>query len=162
MLPLDQAGNGVSADLDAQAARCHLTKVSLEKTEWQRSGAKRRITEEGGQFPVWARGGPKLFFHNQGQLWAVEAQTEPTLTWEDPLPLFKSRKDVEWSTEQQPRYAKKVISTRLGTDPLPNETKTLWRPGRGGRSPVELNRPAVPDAVRAAGVAKHIDVIGRP
>ena len=29
----------------------------------------------------------------------------------------KSRKDVEWSTVQQRRYALKAISTRLGTDP---------------------------------------------
>ncbi len=54
------------------------------------SGAKRRITEEGGQFPVWAREGPELFFLNQGQLWAVEVRTEPTLTWDDPVPLFQA------------------------------------------------------------------------
>ena len=54
------------------------------------SGAKRRITQDGGRSPVWSRSGRELFYANERQLWAVGISTEPTLTWQDPVALFES------------------------------------------------------------------------
>ena len=54
------------------------------------SGPKRRITQEGGTSVVWARNGRELFFVNDGQLWAIEIETDPTLNWEDPVSLFET------------------------------------------------------------------------
>ena len=52
------------------------------------SGRKQQVTEEGGLNVVWARSGRELFYENAGQLWAMAVATEPTLSWEDPVPLF--------------------------------------------------------------------------
>ena len=51
------------------------------------SGPKRRITIEGGSHPTWRS---ELFYLSNRQLWAVELATEPTLSWEDPVPLFET------------------------------------------------------------------------
>ncbi len=53
------------------------------------SGAKRKITQGGGNDPVWSRSG-ELFYHNDGQLWAVRIVTEPTPDWDDPVVLFET------------------------------------------------------------------------
>ena len=54
------------------------------------SGQPRRVTEGGGDLPVWSRNGRELFYENDGQLWAVEITTEPTADWEDPVALFET------------------------------------------------------------------------
>ena len=54
------------------------------------SGQRRRVTEDGGDLPVWSRNGRELFYENDGQLWAVEITTEPTADWEDPVALFET------------------------------------------------------------------------
>ena len=51
------------------------------------SRAQRKITQGGGNDPVWSQSG-ELFYHNGGQLWTVPITTEPTLAWEIPVPLF--------------------------------------------------------------------------
>ena len=56
------------------------------------TGAKRRITQRGGTIPIWSRSGRDLFYSNDGQLWAVEIETKPTLNWQDPVALF----DTPW------------------------------------------------------------------
>ncbi len=56
------------------------------------TGAKRRITHGGGTKLVWSRNGRELFYVNDGQLWAMGIQTEPTLDWHDPVALF----EVPW------------------------------------------------------------------
>ena len=58
------------------------------------SGAKRRITAEGGADPIWSRGGDELFYAADGQLWSVRIATEPALDWQDPVTLF----EVPWRT----------------------------------------------------------------
>ena len=61
MLPLDQAGHGVSADLDAQAARCHLN---------QGSGVFRRPAPEAVN-PATAEAAVRLYVEGRGA--ALEA-----------------------------------------------------------------------------------------
>ncbi len=56
------------------------------------TGAKRRITHGGGNHLVWSRNGRELFYINDGQLWSMAIQTEPTLDWQDPVALF----EVPW------------------------------------------------------------------
>ncbi len=38
---------------------------------------------------MWSRNGRELFYVNDGQLWAMGIQTEPTLAWQDPVALFE-------------------------------------------------------------------------
>ena len=52
----------------------------------------------------------------------------------------KSRKDVEWSTVQQAGYARKPISTRLGTDPLRQPGPSRF----AGRSTTNFLLPVAP------------------
>ncbi len=54
------------------------------------TGARRRITQEGGTFSIWSRSGRELFYSNDGKLWAVGIETEPTLNWQDPVALFET------------------------------------------------------------------------
>ena len=54
------------------------------------SGPQRRVTEGGGDLAVWSRNGRELFYENNGQLWAMEIETEPTPDWEDPVALFET------------------------------------------------------------------------
>ena len=58
------------------------------------SGPKRKVTQNGGRYPVWARAGRELFYIDDGRLWAVEVVTDPTLVWEDPVPLFETPWDM--------------------------------------------------------------------
>ena len=51
------------------------------------TGQKRMITIQGGDDSVWARNGD-LFYIDRGQLWSMAVRTEPTLDWDDPVPLF--------------------------------------------------------------------------
>ena len=60
------------------------------------SGPKRRITQGGGDDPVWSRSGRELFYLDDGQLWAVGIETDSTLTWQDPVALFETRWPTEW------------------------------------------------------------------
>ena len=39
---------------------------------------------------MWSRDACELFYSNDGQLWAVEIATEPTLNWKDPVALFEA------------------------------------------------------------------------
>jgi len=52
-------------------------------------GAKRQISTEGGNEPVWARDGEELFYRNGDQMMAVEVTTEPTFSASTPRLLFE-------------------------------------------------------------------------
>ena len=39
---------------------------------------------------MWSRGGGELFYVGAGYLWGMQIETEPTLTWQDPVRLFET------------------------------------------------------------------------
>ena len=55
------------------------------------SGRRPPLTAEAEQQRLaGSRNGRELFYENDGQLWAVEIETEPTADWEDPVALFET------------------------------------------------------------------------
>jgi Tol biopolymer transport system component len=52
-----------------------------------RTGAKFRVTKQGGGHAVWSPDGKELFFDNNQQLFAVSVQTRPTFSSGAPVPL---------------------------------------------------------------------------
>lgn len=54
-----------------------------------KSGRKRQISTEGGNFPRWSRNGRELFFRNGAKLMAVSIETQPELTTGQPRFLFE-------------------------------------------------------------------------
>ncbi len=51
--------------------------------------AKRRITYDGGEYPIWRREGRELMYLDDGQIWSVEIDTEPRLAWRDPVSVYQ-------------------------------------------------------------------------
>ena len=51
------------------------------------TGAKFRITKEGGEHPVWSVDGREIFYDHNGRLYAIPVQTAPSVIGGNPAPL---------------------------------------------------------------------------
>jgi serine/threonine-protein kinase len=54
------------------------------------SGAKRRVSKDGGLDPVWSPNGGELFYRSDKKLMAVDVQTQPDLSVSSPRLLFEA------------------------------------------------------------------------
>jgi Tol biopolymer transport system component len=46
-----------------------------------KTGAKHRVTQQGGSYPLWSRDGEELFYFNRGQLMGIDIATEPAFSF---------------------------------------------------------------------------------
>jgi Tol biopolymer transport system component len=51
------------------------------------TSAKFQVTRDGGAHPLWAPNGKEIYFDNNGSLYSIAIQSQPTLTWANPVTL---------------------------------------------------------------------------
>ena len=102
---------------------------SFEEPETQR-----RVSEEGGQQPVWSPTGDELFYRNGDKMMAVSIQTEPVLSVGEPRVLFEGSYRANQRIPQVQNYdispdGQRFLMIRDDTEPAQIRVVPNWIEG---------------------------------